>query len=74
MGLIQMVNLTGKRYSVSEVEEHDFNLDIIWLNKDTKDNADDSSNPEELLLEIISALQDSLDMAEELDDLFRNRG
>ncbi len=55
-----------KKFSIDDIEERDFNLDIIWLRDDSLENPDDLPEPEDIVAETITKLESALSSLNDL--------
>lgn len=55
-----------KRFTLKDIEDRDFNLDIFWLKDEKLDNSDGLADPEDIVSEAITQLEKSVDSLNEL--------
>lgn len=55
-----------KRFTIEEIKERDYNVDITWIKEESADDSDENTEPEDLMVSIASNLRTA---AAELDIL-----
>jgi type I restriction enzyme M protein len=55
-----------RRFTIEQIKERDFDLNIVWLRNEPNDDRDESSEPSELVSEALVHLQTAVDSLNEL--------